>query len=234
MIDNQERTCPICGKGFYPQLEKQKYCSTECGLCRLRIRMRKCAFCGEEFWSQTHENFCKEDCKSKFFENPTDRKFRYSERELICKNCGKIVNGKMIQEHQEFCSYVCQRRYYSKIGNVKRKAQMEKQFVEKVTLDEIYQRDKGICQICGLPVDRTLKVNNRYSPTIDHIIPLSKNGLHEKSNCQLAHRSCNSSKGDKILTEEIKIRGGDYKCQMDMAERGRAQDAKRKRSMKNY
>ena len=34
-------------------------------------------------------------------------------------------------------------------------------------------------------------------PSIDHVKPISKGGLHEWGNVQLAHFSCNSKKGDK-------------------------------------
>lgn len=195
------KVCPICGNEFQPQLECQKYCTVECGLLRMKTRMSKCAFCEKEFLAKSHENFCCEECRNKFFETTSERKFHYSERDLICKNCGKLVSGKLVQERQEFCSFVCQRRYYSKIGQIKRKEQMKRLYVEKVTLDEIFERDKGICQICGKPVDRELECTNKYSPTIDHIIPLSKNGKHEKSNCQLAHRRCNSIKSNKTLID---------------------------------
>lgn len=33
--------------------------------------------------------------------------------------------------------------------------------------------------------------------TIDHIVPISKGGLTAIENCQLAHRNCNLSKGNK-------------------------------------
>jgi len=45
--------------------------------------------------------------------------------------------------------------------------------------------------------------------TIDHIIPLSKGGLHMMSNCQLAHRRCNSYKGNEIdyIYKTVNING---------------------------
>jgi 5-methylcytosine-specific restriction endonuclease McrA len=57
---------------------------------------------------------------------------------------------------------------------------------------------KGICQICGEPVEYNRGSQDRMAATIDHIVPLSKGGKHQYDNCQLAHRICNSLKRDTI------------------------------------
>lgn len=64
-------------------------------------------------------------------------------------------------------------------------------FVEDVPRETIYERDEGICQICGDPV-----LDSDYE--IDHIVPLAEGGLHEAQNLQLAHPSCNRRKGAKL------------------------------------
>ena len=57
-----------------------------------------------------------------------------------------------------------------------------------------------VCAICGKPVDFTLKYPHPLSPTVDHIIPVSKGGHPtDMSNLQLAHRCCNRAKSDKLL-----------------------------------
>jgi len=71
--------------------------------------------------------------------------------------------------------------------------------VEHVTTSQIYERDNGICGICGLFVEQEVV-------TLDHIIPLSLGGSHIATNLQIAHRSCNSSKGIKLITDEIDTR----------------------------
>lgn len=53
----------------------------------------------------------------------------------------------------------------------------------------------GFCALCGLHMDRTLERGHRLSPTVDHIVPLSKGGAHTPDNLQWAHMACNSSKG---------------------------------------
>lgn len=59
---------------------------------------------------------------------------------------------------------------------------------------------QSICGICGKPVDKSIKYPHPFSPTVDHIIPLSKGGHpSDISNLQLAHRCCNRAKSDKIV-----------------------------------
>lgn len=58
---------------------------------------------------------------------------------------------------------------------------------------------QSICGICGQPVDKTLKYPDPMSPTVDHIIPVSKRGDPVAlENLQLAHRYCNRMKSDKL------------------------------------
>ena len=70
---------------------------------------------------------------------------------------------------------------------------------------KIILASQSICGICGKPVDKTLKYPDPMSATVDHIIPLNKNGDPVSlDNLQLAHRYCNRQKSDKIMSEAIK------------------------------
>lgn len=59
----------------------------------------------------------------------------------------------------------------------------------------IYNKDNGICAICGkfVPLD---------DYTVDHIIPISKGGTNDMGNLQCAHKVCNQVKQD-ILPEDL-------------------------------
>jgi hypothetical protein len=63
---------------------------------------------------------------------------------------------------------------------------------------EIFERDNWICGLCGEPVDRNLRWPDPQSPSLDHILPLTRHGHHVRVNCQLAHLRCNISKGNRI------------------------------------
>lgn len=53
----------------------------------------------------------------------------------------------------------------------------------------------GSCGICGEALHRGYKWPHRLSPSVDHILPLSKGGAHVQDNLQWTHLACNLSKG---------------------------------------
>lgn len=57
-----------------------------------------------------------------------------------------------------------------------------------ISLTELYKRDKGVCGICKKDV-------KPKEASIDHVIPMDDGGPHTWDNVQLAHLSCNCSKG---------------------------------------
>ena len=61
-------------------------------------------------------------------------------------------------------------------------------------------KTQNTCGICGHLVDFSLKSPHPMSASIDHIVPVSKNGHpSDMSNLQLAHRTCNRQKSDKVF-----------------------------------
>ena len=70
----------------------------------------------------------------------------------------------------------------------------------------LYERANGKCYICGRQMvlnDDTEKLNE-LEATIDHVVPLSKGGTNDISNCAVCCSRCNRIKGDRILTDELK------------------------------
>ncbi len=67
---------------------------------------------------------------------------------------------------------------------------------------------QSVCGICGRPVDKSIKFPDPMSPSIDHIIPVSKGGNPvDIDNLQLSHLKCNRDKYDSIVTKEEIITG---------------------------
>ena len=78
--------------------------------------------------------------------------------------------------------------------------------VESINEKVVYLRDGWICQICHKRVYKKVKYPDSMSPSLDHIIPLSKGGSHIYANVQLAHFGCNSGKKDNILLQGEQLR----------------------------
>lgn len=74
-----------------------------------------------------------------------------------------------------------------------RRARERQAFIENVDPRVVFDRDAGICGICRLPVNPTERWH------VDHVIPLSKGGLHAYANVQLSHARCNISKGARLV-----------------------------------
>ena len=65
-----------------------------------------------------------------------------------------------------------------------------------------------ICGICGKPVDFSYRYPHPMSPTVDHIIPVSKGGHpSDIDNLQLAHRCCNREKSDRLAPAPQVVEG---------------------------
>lgn len=68
----------------------------------------------------------------------------------------------------------------------------------------IYRRDKGECQYCGVSVTRS-------GATIDHVLPRSRGGGSNWKNLVLSCHSCNQKKGDRLPEEaNMKLRKKPY------------------------
>ena len=127
---------------------------------------------------------------------------REKDKEHPCAVCGHTT------KHPVYCSKKCANKVKHKNNEIKRQRKIKNAIVDKdISLEKIYQRDKGICYICGLKCfysdyvkkDNTFIAGNYY-PSIEHIKPLSKGGLHSWDNVRLAHRICNTMKGAGELT----------------------------------
>jgi len=79
----------------------------------------------------------------------------------------------------------------------KRNAALYAAFVEDVSLEFLFERDRGQCQLCGYELSMTTKWPDPKTPTRDHVVPLSKGGTHERGNLQLACADCNIAKGNR-------------------------------------
>lgn len=74
---------------------------------------------------------------------------------------------------------------------------------------EIFSKAKWTCTHCKGACPVTLMgTKHKYSPTLDHIVPMAKGGKHLLSNIQVLCKMCNSSKGvDSIPKTKVLVTG---------------------------
>jgi len=83
----------------------------------------------------------------------------------------------------------CPEKYTERAA--RRKAQKLQTQVEKIDFMQILRDSKGICGICGKPLDL-------FGIDFYHIVPLSKGGAHARNNIQPSHSYCNRAKGARV------------------------------------
>ncbi|KFU81003.1 HNH endonuclease [Amycolatopsis lurida] len=64
-------------------------------------------------------------------------------------------------------------------------------------LRELAAASGAACWLCGHRIDLGLPARHKMSFTADHIVPRSKGGPDTLDNARPAHRTCNSSRGNR-------------------------------------
>lgn len=80
--------------------------------------------------------------------------------------------------------------------SARRRARRLNAFVENVDKRTLWSQHSGICGICRTPVSYD-------AMTIEHVVPLSRGGLHSYANTCPAHVECNLAKGNALPDEYV-------------------------------
>lgn len=133
-----------------------------------------------------------------------------------CANCGEaFIHWRTHRryEHRKpamYCSKRCNRKASRKRrgrdNNIRERLKKYDALDrprDRISLDDVIQKDGGICYLCGCETDkadRYMTASGYYAcgpkyPTIDHVKPLARGGCHTWENVRLACHSCNSKKG---------------------------------------
>lgn len=197
------RNCLYCGKEFTPKRSDTKYCCHECA-DKHRTQQKYCGgLTGEERERVKREhqrlNQMKavEAWKAKANAKPKPAPKYYTG---TCAVCGKTFTTR--NPAQKTCSKQCGK----KLQYARKQSRIPKeQIIDKdITLEALYRRDSGVCYLCGGLCDWADKdkekntVGAKY-PSIDHIIPIARGGLHSWGNVRLAHFKCNVMKSDSLI-----------------------------------
>lgn len=122
----------------------------------------------------------------------------------VCKSCGATWVSYADRDDTAYCS-PCNARRWRTHGRHKRRVWKASAQCDVISPEAIFHRDGYRCQLCGS------KTRGKFpaltSPTLDHIIPLSRGGDHTAANLQCACFSCNSRKGSRSANEQLRLIG---------------------------
>jgi 5-methylcytosine-specific restriction endonuclease McrA len=76
----------------------------------------------------------------------------------------------------------------------------------KTLVEVLRKRDGGRCWLCDRPIDFKSEPNSARAPSLEHLIPQSREGPDTPDNLVLCHPPCNRELGDLPLVEKIKMR----------------------------
>lgn len=205
--------CKICGTVKHIQSQAIRHGSARCSVCFERERAEREERKRREKEASRKPKLTDEERKQRqriVRRNYEERKRRKERLEhtsfTSCQCCGAMFLYDD-RTHQKYCSKQCAARLRQKRHETERRIRTKAQMVDSdISLERLYQRDGGICYLCGRVcdwndrevVDGTIICGDTY-PSVDHVIPLSKNGKHAWVNVKLACRKCNNHKRDIIL-----------------------------------
>lgn len=186
--------CKKCGNVLTRSWVAIRHGHVECKICKCaEIKKRQ----EQRAREQTRKEAKIQEAKEQKYR---ERVLKYISRLHFCPVCG------MPTDRPVYCSDRCSKKAMNHRGEVGRRLKIRTAMVDNdISLDGLFRRDGGVCAICGEPCDYSdheerdgfFIVGDNY-PSVDHIVPLAKGGLHSWDNVQLAHFKCNTLKGARV------------------------------------
>ena len=187
--------CNECGHEFEITNDSIRAQTTQCPKCR--EEKRKVAQETKRQKADAYNEYIKQ-CEIKKLINALNKEI-VAKTPRKCEVCGDIFYSPY--KATKYCSSRCKRKVKCK-GYRARARHYGVEYKSGISLVAVYERDNGICQLCGKPVDWNDntwgKSFGAMYPTIDHIVAMANGGGHTWDNVQLAHAICNSYKRDLI------------------------------------
>lgn len=205
--------CTRCGAKVEATSNAQKYCK-DCAL--LMKRKRNESYYATERGKQTRKAYMREYIKQDSYKEKKRiynalEKTKEKRKAYAKTNAGKAAIKKSRRKYAESeKGKEAQRRWRQSEKGIqtnrrwrsRRRAKEKHVESDNWSWREIWERDRGICQICGFPVYDNKSAPRRLRPHYDHTIPLNNGGTDTRENVRLTHAFCNQHKGDGVADIE--------------------------------
>ena len=211
------KSCDHCHNEFViskAYARNQKFCSNVCSAASKRTREREesCVNCFTKLTTQF--KFCSQSCAATYSNknrgvHKSETKLKIKKSVLKCSGISleerieeelipcKVCSGPKLHSQKYYCSISCMkvdRPAMSPLERQKRNAESQSRYRQKKYRSLAPDADREI-----------IKEIYRLCPPgyeVDHIIPLSKGGLHHQDNLQYLSKEENRRKSNKILGSE--------------------------------
>ena len=180
------------------------YCSRKCrrafDLERQKAKYRKskvCLFCNQIYSWTAYTKYCSNQCRSKAQNLKNKNKKTFS----LCVVCGKSSLGSLGYS-RKYCSKTCKHKgmFGGKPPLEERTRKAQRNFRER-NVPGLTRHEMSILRFQWISEGQSCAYCDQACETVDHIVPLNRGGDNQKQNLTPACRSCNSSKGDRLLSE---------------------------------
>jgi predicted nucleic acid-binding Zn ribbon protein len=205
--------CPECGgsMSYSGSGTLPRFCSERCK-CRHHNRIgnrkrlgvgtlenRRCRWCGTGFTPlQRNGVYCSREC---YLIGNRSRP-RFTPEDRSCANCGEVFTARRYD--QKFCSRTCCKRFEGRErARRRRSGTSECDYTDQ----EIFERDRWQCHLCGMTIRKGLSRMHPRGATIDHLLPLILGGEDVAANVAAAHRECNVAKNQKAMNDQLRLIG---------------------------
>jgi endogenous inhibitor of DNA gyrase (YacG/DUF329 family) len=206
----RKRNCANCFKYFFP-VSTGGYNASYCRSCVNQMRKmhkkgikikdtlepRECNWCLKFFMPRGNRSkCCRRNCQ--LMSNEYKRRTGLNERisVLIKCDCGKLIGARFRKCND--CAF------NNRSKSMQRRLLAQRQGDAGIHWRVVGDRDDWLCHLCGEEVLK--KAGTAYEPfgaTVDHLIPIAKDGTHTWGNVALAHRHCNVVRGADDLEVPI-------------------------------
>lgn len=167
--------------------------------CKAGYRLVTCPYCQALFKPGANRKYCSDLCTTKVHGGIG------CEDSFPCTECGTTFTRKVtVGSRPTICSAECRKeskkRHKRKAKAGRRKYIKDHPSTQSIDPYEVFERDGWICVACGCDTPKSLRGSyDDNAPELDHVIPISRGGMHIMSNLQCLCRLCNQLKGDRSM-----------------------------------
>src|SRR5690625_393745 len=133
---------------------------------------------------------------------------KWNDLTRVCTECEKTFTA--TYRTDRYCSSACNLRCWKKRNRERYLAQERERMrrrraliletqTDTFTDEDVRMAHGDDCYLCGKRINFRLSWPNPKSPSLDHVIPLSRGGTHTLENCAMTHWECNHKKNANLV-----------------------------------